>query len=290
MKIAIGIASAGRPKILEGVIGYLAALNVAIPEIYVCTPKEGHRPNSTFDLAVRWCTSKTIGLCAQRNMILDAAASEDWLVFMDDDFLPRGDFFINLCTILTRHSSLIAALTGTVIADGVSIGGIPFDEAVRQLAKSSSFTFHPSLTPVFNAYGCNMAVNMNLIRKGNLRFDENLPQYGWLEDVEFSLQLKSLGRILKAGNCLGVHLGSPAGRQGAQRLGYSQISNPYYICQKHRLGSARFFNYFMLRFLKNLAGALVGNPVRRERLAGNLLALKHLARGTLDPRFILQMT
>jgi len=289
VKIAIGIASAGRPKPLSLLLEYLGSLNVEIPEIFICTPNKDQEVTRPPELRVTWLTTARGGLCLQRNILLQAAKGMDFLVYFDDDFLPRGDYFINLTSRLAINGSSIAALTGLVIGDGVTCGGISFLDGLKQLECSSSFTFQPNLTPVFNCYGCNMVVNLKTIREHSLRFDENLPMYGWLEDVEFSLQLRAFGALVLAGNCVGVHLGSPEGRQGARCLGYSQVANPYYICRKHHLSSANFLHYFLFRLLKNTAGALGDNPVRRARLAGNLLALRHLVQGTLDPRYISQM-
>ena len=289
MKIAIGIASAGRPKPLSLLLEYLGSLNVEIPEIFICTPNKDQEVTRPPELRVTWLTTARGGLCLQRNILLQAAKGSDFLVYFDDDFLPRGDYFINLCSLLAKQSSSISILTGTVISDGVSKGGTSFSDGLQMIESSTSFTFDSTLTPVFNGYGCNMAVNLKTVREHGLRFDEILPMYGWLEDVEFSLQLRAFGALVLAGNCVGVHLGSPESRQGARCLGYSQVANPYYICRKHHLSSANFLHYFLFRLLKNTAGALGDNPVRRARLAGNLLALRHLVQGTLDPRYISQM-
>jgi len=289
MNIAIGIASAGRPKSLSLLLEYLGSLKVEIPEIFVCTPSKDQEVTSPPELRVTWLTTARGGLCLQRNILLQAAKGSDFLVFFDDDFIPRGDYFINLCSLLAKQSSSISILTGTVISDGVSKGGTSFSDGLQMMESSTSFTFDSTLTPVFNGYGCNMAVNLKTVREHGLRFDEILPMYGWLEDVEFSLQMKKFGQVVRAGNCVGVHLGSPEARQGARKLGYSQVANPYYICQKHHLSSAKFLQYFIFRLLRNAAGALGGNPVRRDRLAGNLLALRHFAQGALDPRYISQI-
>jgi len=289
MNIAIGIASAGRPKSLSLLLEYLGSLKVEIPEIFVCTPSKDQEVTSPPELRVTWLTTARGGLCLQRNILLQAAKGSDFLVFFDDDFFPRGDYFINLTSILAINGSSIAALTGLVLGDGVTCGGISYLDGLKQLECSSSFTFQPNLTPIFNTYGCNMVVNLKMIREHNLRFEENLPMYGWLEDVEFCLQLQAFGAVVQARNCVGIHLGSQESRLGARQLGYSQVANPYYICQKHHLSSAKFLQYFIFRLLRNAAGALGGNPVRRARLAGNLLALRHLVQGTLDPRYISQM-
>ena len=48
------------------------------------------------------------------------------------------------------------------------------------------------------------------------RFDENLPLYGWLEDVDFCRQLARYGRIVKNIRLIGVHLGSKGDAEPAE--------------------------------------------------------------------------
>jgi len=289
MKIAIGITTSGRRETLAKLITYLSSLHVELPNIFICTPPKEDPAKPSTSLKMHWLTSAVKGTCPQRNTIINAAHAEDFLFFMDDDFLIREDYLKQLELFLRNLPSRPAVITGTVIADGVTKGGISFEKGICLLKEAGSKQFPPSVSPAFNGYGCNMAVNLSLVRKHGIRFDENLPMYGWLEDVEISLQLKRFGEVLKLGDCIGVHLGSPEGRQGARRLGYSQVANPHYICQKHRLGSSAFIDYFIFRMLKNLTGAVLANPIRRDRLSGNVLALQHWAKGRLDPRFILQM-
>lgn len=286
MKISIGIASSGRTEQLTKLLKYFYTNYSTLPHIYICTPNQSPAPLHTTDMCVTWLKSPQLGSCIQRNLILEAAKTEDFLVFFDDDFLPREDYLENLRDFVSGMTSPVSILTGTVIQDGVTYGGISFEEGIRTLKGSYAGHFSSTPTQVFNGYGCNMAVNMNLVRMHGVRFDLNLPQYGWLEDVDFSLQMKCFGQVLKLGNTIGVHLGSPAGRQGARRLGYSQIANPYYICKKHKLGNTIFLNWSMFRFFKNLFGALKGDQLRRARCRGNLEAILHLWRGKMDPRWI----
>lgn len=290
MKLGIGIASSGRTEQLTKLLDYFYTHCSYLPIIYICTPNKSPKPLHPPDLCVKWLISSQPGLCLQRNIILEAAKTEDFLVFFDDDFLPRDDYLENLREFVSQMPSSFSVLTGTVIQDGVTSGGISFEQAIMTLQKSYARHFSSTPTHVFNGYGCNMVLNMNHVRKYGVRFDLNLPQYGWLEDVEFSLQMKRFGQVVKLGNTIGVHLGSPAGRQGARRLGYSQIANPYYICKKHKLGKIIFLNYFIFRFLKNLFGALRGNQVRRDRCHGNVEALLHLWRGNIDPQWISEIS
>ena len=65
-----------------------------------------------------------------------------------------------------------------------------------------------------------------------LRFDENLPLYGWLEDIDFARSIAPYGRVVKSMLLRGVHLGVKRGRTSGVKLGYSQIANPLYMLEK----------------------------------------------------------
>ena len=72
-----------------------------------------------------------------------------------------------------------------------------------------------------------------------LAFDEQLPLYGWLEDVDFSRSIARYGRSVRVEGARGVHLGVKSGRQPGLRLGYSQVANPAYLIRKGTMSKAR---------------------------------------------------
>ncbi|MEJ1937629.1 hypothetical protein WDZ92_46145, partial [Nostoc sp. NIES-2111] len=179
-----------------------------------------------------------------------------------------------------------AVLTGTVILDGVRGEGYTYKDALAALG-AAEVPSEPSPAPTLGAYGCNMIVRASMI--GDSRFDTNLPLYGWQEDIDFSVQLSRRGKVVRARNVLGVHLGTKKARSPGRRLGYSQIANPLYLVRKGTMPAA-----FARRLIvHNLAGNLVHfvspEPYvdRRGRLAGNLLALADLVRGKMHPTRIL---
>ena len=94
------------------------------------------------------------------------------------------------------HPDVVLA-TGHVIADGIVGPGLRVDEAQQYLeADRRTDRSRRDLLPVYNGYGCNMAVRMSAVRRGGCLFDESLPLYGWLEDVDFSRRLGELGRVV----------------------------------------------------------------------------------------------
>jgi GT2 family glycosyltransferase len=89
----------------------------------------------------------------------------------------------------------------------------------------------------YAAYGCNMVVRLAPIHAHRLRFDENLPFYGWLEDIDFCRRLAPFGHIVKNQRMAGVHLGYKAGRPKGVPLGYSQIANRSTFAARGATGS-----------------------------------------------------
>ncbi len=79
-------------------------------------------------------------------------------------------------------------------------------------------------------YGCNMIIRVAALP--GARCDENLPLYGWLEDLDYSARFTKVGRVVETSLCVGVHLGVKSGRSSGLQLGYSQIANPLYIAGK----------------------------------------------------------
>lgn len=293
LRIAVAIASAGRRDILAAVLPHIAKQTRLPDEIVIAAPSEEDVDRSsmrTLPCPVRIMISRR-GSCAQRNAILDELDGTTIALFLDDDFIMAPDYLEETERILLQHPDIVL-LTGTVIADGVTGPGLPLADALR-LTKHVSENEHgfPNLREVYNGYGCNMAVRMSAVRDGHIRFDENLPLYGWLEDVDFSRRLARHGRLVRSRRVAGVHLGTKSGRTSGVRFGYSQIANPVYLLRKRTMS----LRHASVQIVRNLAANIVRvwapEPWvdRRGRLRGNLKACTDLFRGRLAPRNIEQL-
>lgn len=224
------------------------------------------------------------GGCPQRNRILDRLTADDILLLIDDDFLMAPDYLERLEALFSADPDLVLA-TGTVVADGVSGPGLSHDEGVRLLAAAAPPADPMATTPIKIGYGCNFALRAAPVLAHGLRFDEALPLYSWLEDVDFSAQLRGHGNAVRGAGLIGVHLGTKMARSPGKRLGYSQIANPIYLVRKGtmRRGHARQI------IMRNIAANLYYTPVPRAwtdsrgRLRGNLLALRDWGLGRLSP-------
>ena len=229
------------------------------------------------------------GSSAQRNAILDAVGGADLIVFFDDDYLPTDRFIAEAERLFAQGPDVVAA-TGEVLADGVHGPGIGLQDALAVLA-SDEAPQAETLRSVENTYGCNMVFRVAAIRRAGARFDENLPLYGWQEDVDFCSQLSREGRIVHATALRGVHRAVKRGRTSGVRLGYSQIASTVYLARKGTTRRQRALRLSAPPVAANLVGSLLPQGLidRRGRLKGNLLALGDLLRGRLDPRRILSL-
>ena len=290
-RIAIGIASTGRRDMLSATLPLLDRQSEPADRLIVSVGEVGDVDEAL--LATLPGTTTLLrgpkGLTRQRNRILEAADDLDAVLFLDDDYLMAPDFLAQ-CRDLLLVRPDCAVATGHVIADGIGHAGLSVQAGLDLLEadelEADDVTGDPSTpTPAYNAYGCNMLVAMRAVRNGDLRFDEALPLYGWLEDVDFSRRAASQGSVLRFHALRGVHLGTKSGRSPGKRLGYSQIANPLYLVFQGTMAPHR-----ALRLMtRNVAANAIRSPRpepwvdRVGRLRGNALAALDMLRGRLSP-------
>jgi hypothetical protein len=287
VRLAVGIATVGRPLLLAAVLRELETQTRLPDRIVVCAP----RADDIGDMALGGVdvVIGPRGLTRQRNAIIERLDDCDIVQFFDDDFVPGTTYLAEIERAFAAEPD-IAMITGNVVADGIIGPGFDVAEARRKLA-DMPVAGCDRVRPVENGYGCNMAVRLAAARAAHCRFDERLPLYGWLEDVDFSRQLARQGRIVKLGSARGVHLGIKQGRQSGVRLGYSQIANAIYLSRKGTCPWPRSLRQMGRNVAMNLARSLRPEPYidRAGRLKGNLKAFRDLVAGRLDPRRILEL-
>lgn len=228
------------------------------------------------------------GSCAQRNHGLDwLQGKSDIVVFFDDDFVPAPDYLEQVERLLKERPEL-AGLTGQLIADGIHGTGFSLDHALSLIAADSP-PDPPRTAPIEALYGCNMSLRMAMV--GDVRFDENLPLYGWQEDIDFSRSVARQGPLVSTSRLRGVHMGARGGRTSGVRFGYSQIANPFYLVRKGTMQPGMAMGLATRNLFANIRGSVRPEPHidRRGRLRGNLTALIDIVRGRSNPRRILEL-
>jgi GT2 family glycosyltransferase len=224
------IATKGRPAELAASIRAVAAAGARLDDVWVSavdpadTTQVPEGVNLIFGPA---------GAATQRNRAISKLPPVDVVYFFDDDMLIHPTYF-EQSEALFEENTAVAGVTGRVLYDGAASGAIGIDAGERTLVQAEPPTDQDSST-VRNLYGCNFAVRSELLQIE--RFDDDLPLYSWLEDLDLSRRLLKHGELRRASAALCVHLGSPSGgRQSHLRFGYSQIANPLFLFKKRSLG------------------------------------------------------
>jgi GT2 family glycosyltransferase len=285
MRVFVGIATSGRREVLAQAIDSIRTQELLPDLVVVCVPAEEVISADAAEPPVV-ILHATKGSCTQRNAILDFLGDQSGLLLIiDDDFILHKSY-LRLLQKCMKANPNVAILNGVLAADGIGGPGLSKADAETHLANISGSEDDILVEDCASIYGCNMAINLEKV--GSTRFDENLPLYGWQEDVDFSAQLKKSGRVVRANIVAGVHLGVKVGRTAGVKFGYSQIINPIYLVRK---GTMKFDHALRL-ICRNVAMNIVRSIFpesyidRRGRLKGNIMGLLELTRGRVDPRHV----
>ncbi len=288
--VAICIATTGRAAILSETLRELGNQKRQPDRVLVCPAKDDDL--SADEAAALPFPVEIVrgerGSSHQRNALLRACEDIDIALFVDDDFLLASDYLEELLRLFDGQPDCVVA-TGRVLADGATGRGYSVEDGRAILREP--YPASRTIAPVFNGYGCNMAIRWSRLRGTGCWFDENLPLYAWAEDVDFSRQATAHGRILKADALVGVHLAWKQGRTSGVRFGYSQVANQVYLARKGtvtRMGALRKASE---NILANLVGSCRRDGLidRRGRLIGNVYGIRDLLAGRSSPERILDL-
>lgn len=275
-RVVVGIPTVGRAGILESTVKAIVN-QTYMPDLVLISVADqrdaADLEKQTLPFPVRVLIGKK-GLTVQRNRIIDELRQTDLILFLDDDFLMAPDYIEQMVNVFKNHPDVVLA-TGKVLADGIKGPGYDHNTGLRKLAEGLSVPADSALASAHTGYGCNTAIRAKTILKHKLRYDEALPLYGWLEDVDFSNRLVPHGRFVCPGGMRGVHLGTKTGRTHGRYLGYSQIANPIYLIRKGTISRKRARNLMARNIASNLLGTFRPRPWAdyRGRLRGNLTAI-----------------
>jgi glycosyltransferase involved in cell wall biosynthesis len=290
VKTTVVVCSASRPDVLSETIESLLAQSLRPHEIIVSVFNLAHVPAKIrADSAIRVVVSNRQALSAQRNAAVKEVRTP-YTLFLDDDIEIAPNFIESMESLLDQVEDAVVA-TGFVVVDGVR-GDTGVDRTSARAAVLNYVREHED-RDCKKGYGCNLFVRTRVFDQ--VLFDENLPLYGWLEDLDFSTNCLRYGRIISnAGTCV-AHLGTPIGRISGLKFGYSQIVNPFYLWRKN--GTPRLTNVVFAHWLVPVARNLFRTLMRIHglrsdrtgRFKGNMTGFRHLLAGKVDPSYILQL-
>ncbi|CAI8926887.1 glycosyltransferase family 2 protein [Methylocaldum szegediense] len=293
MILVVGIPTAGRREQLTRTLLQLGRQTRLPDRVIVCPANiddfdESVVASLPFRISV---VRGNRGTCPQRNAILSACEDADAVVFFEDDLYPAPDYLEETEAMLVEDPSIVIA-RGHIAVDGAKGPGIEHEEALRLLdGLQESPLREEAIEDIYAAAGGCMTVRMAPVLAHGIRFDENLPLYGWLEDIDFSRSMAPYGRIVINRRQRCIHLATKRARTSGIRFGYSQIANPVYMCRKGTMS----YRFALKHIAKNLTANIVRSIApeiwvdRRGRLKGNLFALGDLLLGRIDPRNVLQL-
>ena len=286
-RIAVVLASAGRPELLGQVVADLQRQTVRDFTLVVSVPDRDSLPDSPLPAGTLVVHDR--GLAAQRNAALGAVPEATHVFCFDDDAVVREDYLEQAVAFFDAHPEVVA-LTGRVLLDGAAGEEIARAQADLVLTSSLAEPSTGEWRPSRELYGCNFAFRHDAL--GGERFDARLPLYSWLEDHDFARRAMRHGGLARVHDCVIVHRGvKSGGRTAHRRLGYSQVMNPAYL---YRAGSFPLWLSLyetIPRLVKNAVRSIRGPETawRRERLRGNLVALSDVARRRFAPEQVLDI-
>jgi len=288
MKIAIIIASIGRPRNVANLLDHLGRQTLAPSEVVISSVASSDVPQIGSGVPAPKVVLGPKGLPAQRNTGLDALdGAPDLVAFFDDDYLPSRYCLEHMAALFARHPALVGA-NGRLLADGIHGSGISDAEAASLIADydadpAPDLEIKKRLTGL---YGCNMAYRYSAI--GATRFDERLKLYGWQEDIDFAAQLRAHGFLAKTDAFAGVHQGVKGARTSGLRLGYSQVVNPVYLARKGTMEWLFALELMSRNVLANHLRLLRPEPWidRAGRAKGNWIGFKDMLLGRIEPERI----
>jgi GT2 family glycosyltransferase len=290
--LGVIIATVGRKKIVEQTISSLA-LRKSVPHLVIVVgADEMDLPDVPKGLPfqMQLLVAPARGLTTQRNFgIRELPASVEFVTFLDDDMEVHGDYCTEVENVFRAYPE-VAGFSGHCIANG-DISRATARTLLDQQPSHQGmpiFGFYPKRWPGF--YGCAMNIRRHWLKVE--QFDERLPLYALGEDCEMGFRLSRHGSVGGSGSCLVAHLAVRSGRMSEVGVGYAQIINPLYFAAKgigfprmatywQKMVKMPLVNLFFWRFPfldKNRSLA-----DRKGRFRGNLLALRDVARGRIEP-------
>jgi len=221
--------------------------------------------------------------CIQRNVGFNFIKKSKYIMFLDDDNIFYSDAFYKMQDFLNNNKDFVGVAFNQIYKERKNI----FD-CLKKNYITNKIGIYSLDNGEFSGSGWQSrfvnfennkivqwlptrAVIYRSSEIKNSRFDKKLGVYGYLEDLDFSLQLKKRGKLMVCNDAKYKHDQS-INRPGFQ-FGKKELRNRYYIVKKHKLNKVLFFLTTFLRMLLTFKEGILGNLNSFKRLAGNLVAL-----------------
>jgi GT2 family glycosyltransferase len=221
--------------------------------------------------------------CIQRNMGFKHIENNEYIMFLDDDnifypdalykmqhFLDNNKNFSGVAfnQVYNEEKNILEKLKKNYILNklGVYSSNVGGFSSSGWQSKFINFTDN-----VIVEWLPTRAVIYKSKKINNIRFDKKLGIYGYLEDLDFSLELKKGGDLMVCSDAKYSH--DQHIRRSGFQFGKKELRNRYYIVKKHNLKKSLFFFTLLLRMILTLKEGIFGDINSFKRLGGNIVAL-----------------
>jgi GT2 family glycosyltransferase len=224
--------------------------------------------------------------CTQRNLGFSFIEDEEFIMFLDDDNIFYNDALFQMNNFLKKNINFAGVAFNQILKEEEN-----FSEKLKKNFFTDKLSIYPSKKGGVSRSGWQskfinfendeivewlptraVIYKTELIK--NLKFDENLGIYGYLEDLDFSLELKKKGKLMVCKNAKYTHDQS-IDRSGFE-FGKKEVRNRYYLVQKHNLNKYLFFITLFAKILINLKEGIFLKKNSLQRFYGNIIALMSL--------------
>ena len=237
---------------------------------------------NSYDLNIKLVDSQP-STCLQRNLGFSFIKDEQFIMFLDDDNIFYNDAFFQINYFLKKNNDFAGVAFNQILKEKKS-----FSEKLKRNFITDKLNIYPSQKGGFARSGWQSkfinferdtvvewlptrAVIYKTEFTKNIRFDENLGIYGYLEDLDFSLELKKRGKLFVCSNAKYTH--DQSIDRSDFKFGKKEVRNRYYLVKKHRLNKFLFFLTLFAKMLSNLKQGLFLNNNSLQRFYGNIVAL-----------------
>jgi len=237
---------------------------------------------SNYNLNIKLVNSQP-STCVQRNIGFNFLENEKHIMFLDDDNIFYEDAFHKMKFFLKNHKNFVGVafnqiynyqynfldkLKKNFIFSKIGIynsenGGFSksgWQSKFINFKKNSIVQWLPTRAVIYKSSAIKY-----------LRFENKLGVYGYLEDLDISLELKKKGNLMVCGDAKYSH------DQSINRSGFGfgkkEVRNRYYIVKKHHLNKNLFFLTLFTRMILTFCNAIIGDLNSAKRLLGNIIGV-----------------
>jgi len=222
--------------------------------------------------------------CIQRNLGFKYIKNNKFIMFLDDDINFYSDAFKQMHNYLRKIDNTIVGISFNLITKksfnlfSLIKKNYIFDK-IGFYRKDSGMISKSGWQTTFGNFYKNQKVEwmptgaviyrVNAIKK--IRFEEKFADYGYLDDLDFSIKLRKKGDLIVCKDAKFTH--TMSGDKSSFNFGKKEFINRFFIVKKYKFNIFLFFTVFLFRTIITFLKALSGDINYFKRFLGNITAL-----------------